>query len=304
MGTFLATWLVLATSLGPVSSAAAPVRPKGAALTDPLIENCLVSMLEEAQVPGREAGVLVSLEAKEGMQVKAGSMVGRIDDSEPTMEKRIKSKEFETAQESASNDVNVRYAKAATAVAKATYEKNADAARRVPGSVTEMDLLKYKLEWRKAELQIEQAEHEQKVNIYTAEAKKAAVDAAELSIQRRQIDSPIDGVVVKLYKHVGEWVAPGDPVVRIVRVDRLRIEAFLNASDYPPQELDAKPVTVEVELARGRKEKFPGKVVFVSPIVEAGGEYRVLADVVNRSDDGQWLLRPGQLATMTIRLQK
>jgi multidrug efflux pump subunit AcrA (membrane-fusion protein) len=302
MGTFAAVWIVTLASVGPVSTNSVTSRPAEGAIVDPVVENCLVSLIEEAQVPGREPGVLVALEAKEGMQVKAGGMIGRIDDSEPTMDKRIKTKEFETAKETATNDVNVRYAKAATDVAKVTYEKNAKAEESVHHTVAATELLKLKLEWRKAELQIEQAEHELKVNILTADAKSAAVDAADLSIRRRQITSPIDGVVVKIYKHVGEWVAPGDPVVRIVRVDHLRIEAFLNASDYSPQELDAKPVSVEVELARGRKEKFPGKVVFVSPIVEAGGEYRVLADVVNRSEDGQWLLRPGQLATMTMRL--
>ncbi len=108
---------------------------------------------------------------------------------------------------------------------------------------------------------------------------------------------------MKVYRHLGEWVAPGDPVVRIVRVDRLRLEAFLNAKDFGPEEIDGKAITVEVDLARGRKVKFPGKVVFVSPLVEAGGEYRVLCDVVNRQENAQWLLRPGMVADMTIHVR-
>jgi macrolide-specific efflux system membrane fusion protein len=284
---------------GPVSGGKAAVPPPAG---DPVIEHCLVSLIEEAQIPGREPGVLVALEAKEGLQVKAGTIIGRIDDSEPTAVKRVKMKEHETEKEKATNDVNIRYAIAATDVAKAAYDKSMDANARTAKAVSAIELNKLKLEWRKAELQIEQAQLEKKVAGLTSDVKGAEVDSADLSIRRREITSPIDGIVVKVYRHLGEWVAPGDPVVRIVRVDRLRLEAFLNAHDFGPEEIDAKAITVEVDLARGRKVKFPGKVVFVSPLVEAGGEYRVLCDVVNRQENGQWLLRPGMIANMTIHV--
>jgi multidrug efflux pump subunit AcrA (membrane-fusion protein) len=291
---------------GPVSQgkagagAAAVAAPSSG---DPVVEHCLVSLIEEAQIPGREPGVLAALEAKEGLQVKAGTVIGRIDDSEPTAQKRIKSKEHETELEKATNDVNIRYAIAATEVAKAAFDKSVEANNKVRGSVSTIDINKLRLEWKKAELQIEQAQLEKKVAGLTADVKGAEVDGADLSIHRREITSPIDGIVVKVYRHLGEWVAPGDPVVRIVRVDRLRLEAFLNAKDFGPEEIDSKAITVEVDLARGRKVKFPGKVVFVSPLVEAGGEYRVLCDVVNRQENGQWLLRPGMVADMTIHVR-
>jgi macrolide-specific efflux system membrane fusion protein len=98
----------------------------------------------------------------------------------------------------------------------------------------------------------------------------------------------------------GEWVEPGNEVLRLVRLDRLRIEGFLNASDFSPSEVSNRPVRVTVELARGRKETFQGKIVFVNPLVQAGGVYRVWAEVVNRMENNQWLLRPGLLAEMTI----
>ena len=139
--------------------------------------------------------------------------------------------------------------------------------------------------------------------VFTAEGKGGEVEAAEASIERRKIKAPLDGIVTNVYRHVGEWVAPGDPVVKIVRVNRLRIEGFLNAADYDPPEIEGRAVTVEVELAHGRKVKFPGKVVFVSPLVMAGGEYRVFAEVNNRQENGQWVLRPGLFATMNIHLK-
>jgi hypothetical protein len=89
-------------------------------------------------------------------------------------------------------------------------------------------------------------------------------------------------------------------VVQIVRVDRLRVEGFVSADQYSPAEIDERPVLVEAVLAHGEKVQFQGKIVFVSPIDQPGGEYLVWAEVDNRQAGGHWLLRPGTTATMTI----
>ena len=57
-----------------------------------------------------------------------------------------------------------------------------------------------------------------------------------------------------------------------------------------------------LQLADNRREQFKGRIVFTSPIVESGGDYRVFAEVENRQIEGtqQWLLRAGQTATLVI----
>ena len=298
-----ATLLVLSVILainGPTPPIGAEPNP---AHNGPVVSHCLVAVSEEAQVPGKEAGQLMALEAKEGLEVKAGTTLGHIDDTEPKVQRKIKQAEHDGAKEQADNDINVRYARAATDVAYAEYLKALEANKKVKGSIPEVEINRLKLTWHKSKLQIEQAELEQRVAVFTADGKGAEVEATEASIERRQIKAPLDGVITNVYRHLGEWVAPGDPVVKIVRVNRLRIEGFLNAADYDPPEIEGRAVTVEVELAHGRKVKFPGKVVFVSPLVMAGGEYRIFAEVNNRQENGQWVLRPGLFATMNIHLK-
>ncbi|HEY1068118.1 MAG TPA: HlyD family efflux transporter periplasmic adaptor subunit, partial [Pirellulales bacterium] len=96
----------------------------------------------------------------------------------------------------------------------------------------------------------------------------------------------------------GEWVNPGDPVVRILRIDRLRVEALLNARDFGP-EIAGSLVTLDVTMPGGKREQFPGKLVFVHPEIEpVTGNFRVWAEVENR----QLMLRPGLIANMTIHL--
>jgi multidrug resistance efflux pump len=130
--------------------------------------------------------------------------------------------------------------------------------------------------------------------------KAGEVKLADLSIQRRQIVAPFDGVVVDVYKHIGEWVALGDPVLRVVRMDKLKVEGFVSSSQYNPADIQGHAVSVRVKLERDREEEFRGKIVFVSPLVEPNGDYRVHAEVENRMDGNLYVLRPGLRPDMII----
>ena len=154
---------------------------------------------------------------------------------------------------------------------------------------------KLRLQWKKAYLAIEQAELKQKTNRLTAEAKEAEVDASDNDIQRRKIMAPLNGDVIEITPGVGEWLNPGAPIVRIVQMDKLRVEGMLNIKDFGPDQIANRPVKVTAQVGPNRMEEFQGKVVFIDPELIKGGKYRVLAEVVNRraEGDGPWLLRPG-----------
>jgi multidrug efflux pump subunit AcrA (membrane-fusion protein) len=269
---------------------------------DPVLERCLVSLVEEAKVPAREPGVLIQLAVREGDVVKKGAVIAKIDDNQPQMERRKALAEHEQAVAKAESDVDVRYSVAAELVAEAEHKKALESHAKVPGSVTEVERDRLMLSEKKGELQIEQAQLERRLAALAAQSKEVEVLAAENAIDRRLIKSPLDGVVVQLFPHEGEWMQPGDPLAHVVRADKLRVEGYVDAARLGPEEVSGRPVTVAVTLAGGRRETFMGKIVFTSPLVESGGDYRVFAEVENRQAPGtqQWLLRPGQTATMTI----
>ena len=269
---------------------------------EPVLSRCLVSIVEEARVPAREAGVLVELSVKEGDTVRRGGAIARIDDSQPRFEKQKASAEHDQAIARAKSDVDVRYSVAAEKVAEAEVEKAVASNRRIPGSVTQVELARLQLNQKKSELQIEQAQLERQLSSLDARSKEVEVLAAENRINRRQIASPIDGMIVQVYPHLGEWMQPGDPLARVVRTDKLRVEGYVDSSKYEPSTVHNRPVTVSVMFADEREESFKGRIVFVSPLVEPGGDFRVWAEVENRQakDSVEWLLRAGQTATMTI----
>lgn len=275
----------------------------GSAFAEELIvTGCVVAPDEDVKLSASEAGAMVSLTVDEGSHVRAGQEIARIDDRQPQVQKKAAEYALTAANRQADDDVQIRYSRAAAGVAKAEYDKILESNRRAPGSVTKVEELRAKLEWDKDELSIEKAQLDQELARDEVDSKRAELDAANLAIERRKTLAPFDGEVVTLYRHQSEWVNPGDPILRVVRLDTMRVEGFVDQSKYDPHEVQGCEVTVEVPLARGRTEKFPGRIKYVSSLVMGDGRYLVRAEVANRQQSGRWMLSDGLTATMTIHL--
>ena len=117
-----------------------------------------------------------------------------------------------------------------------------------------------------------------------------------LALERRTIMAPFPGMVVKWNKQHGEWVEPGTPIMRLIRLDRLRAEAFI-ASENLPKDFVGRAATLVVESAGDGARKYKGQLVFVSPEADpVNGQVRVWAEI----DNSDFSLRPGQTATLII----
>ena len=269
------------------------------------IPGCVVTLIDDVPIPALEAGQLTELKVREGEQVKAGQVLAQIDDSQVRKAEEVTRYELEAAKVEANNDVDVRYARASREVDEVNLRKAQEANNKVPGAVPDIELRKFWLDLQKSTLGIEQASHNLEVAHYKVSVNDAKHSAAKLDIERRQVKTLTDGIVVKQFAHVGEWLKPGDPVVRLVRMDKLWIEGLVDATGangVAPAEVDGRPVTVKVALARNQEAVLHGKIVFVSPVVEAGPVFPVKAEVINEKRNGYWILQPGLNADMTIEL--
>ncbi len=289
----LALHLVLA------SAAAQPTALPPQIVVDP----CLVSVIREARVPARQAGVLIELAVREGQTVAKDALLARIDDTQAQLAQKAAGLNLRVALEQARDDVNVRYAVAALKVAQAELRRAEEANAGIEGTVPEAEMDRLRLTCDKLELEIERARMDQRIAGLQSWVKDADVQAAAENLRRHQITAPFDGVVVEIFPHVGEWLEPGTPVVYLIEVDRLRVEGFVDQAEVGTGEILDRDVEVVVRLERGRQESFSGKMVFADPRLQAGGAYRVWAEVDNRRENGFWLLRPGLNAQMTIFLR-
>lgn len=266
--------------------------------------NCLVTLIEDVEVPSPEQGQLMKLAVKDGSSVKKGDMVAQVDDEKAKMAVEVSRNQMLAAEAEAKNPVSVAYATAAWKVAQAEVKQALEANAQMANTFPKSEVLERQLKERQYELQIKQAEHELEVNALKANEKKAELDAANLDVTRRAVISPLDGVVVKRFRHEGEWLRPGDPIVRIVRADLLRVEGMLDATKILPAEVQDQPVTITVTLPNREPATLEGRVAFVNPIVEAGMRFLVVAEVENRQESGYWVLRPGLPVAMKIQRKR
>jgi len=308
-----------------------PARAREAHRETYTADNCRITLIEDVDVPAQEAGVLRNLktlvpdaagnlvpqEVREGMEVSANQVLGQIDDRMEAKLKKVSEYKLQVAEKQAENDINVRYAKAATDVAAAEIEQAKEANLMTPGTVARAELRRMALAHEQARLQIEQSVHELEVDKVSVLVRKAEDEVADLQLERRRIIAPLDGIVVERYVNVGEWVKPGDPVLRIIRIDRMRVEGFVDASQVRRPEIEGQEVNVRFSTGRrGPKsagaieEPIKGRVVFASPIVEAG-RFLVQAEVDNvwvpdpaLPKGGYWLLQSGLTVDMDIVLNR
>lgn len=265
--------------------------------------DCLISLIDEAQVPAQEDGVLMEVLAQDGQQVEAGEVIARIDDTLSKLQKKVAEAELEVAKKRSEDQVSVDYARAAARTYWKDYDRKKEVNENVPGAVPQADIEMAALKYEEYRFQTKKAQFELGIAALEVNVKEASVAAADEHIRRRAIRAPWGGVVDRVIRHTGDWVQPGDPLLRLVRMDKLRVKCFLSAAEHAPGDVMGRPVSIVVKLARGRTTTFQGKVLGISPLVEANRTFLVWAEIDNRKANGFWLLRDGMRADMTIELK-
>lgn len=260
------------------------------------IGSALVRAIDNVEVPAREAGVIAEILVREGTVVATGDLLARIDATASKLEQQRAELELKLARMEAENDVSVRFAEKSLATAQAELRRAEQSDKQYPRSVSQTELEQLRLTVARSALEIEQAKHQRAVAIASTDLKENQLAAAAWGVQRCAIRSPLAGVVVQVHHRAGEWVSPGDAVVRVVRVDRLRAESFLSA-EKADATLVGRPVVLETTVSGGKTGRFAGKIVFVGTEVDpVNGQVRLWAEIDNRGRR----LRPGLRGTMVI----
>ncbi len=257
------------------------------------------------QIPAEVEGVLTQFPVREGARVKSGDLLAAIDDRVAKAQVEVAQIALDAARERASDDVEKKYAEAASAVAGVNWQKVQEANQGFANAVPDIDIRQKKLEFRRSLLQIEKADKDIVIAKKEAEVKQGELKAAQIALDRRTILAPFDGEVQQLYRHRAEWVNPGEPILTLVQFDVLYVDGAVKSRDYDPVELQHRKVTVVVHLAQDREATLEGRVVYVNQTVEENlDDYTVRAEIQNQRVGDAWLVRPGLHASMTIHLRE
>jgi HlyD family secretion protein len=111
---------------------------------------------------------------------------------------------------------------------------------------------------------------------------QAQLAASQASLKDLEIKAPFNGTITRVNIHSGEWVVPGQPIITLVDVERLRVETTDLSERDVPQVKVGQVVTVTVKALN---LSLKGRVSQVSPVADIlGGDvvYKTTIDLDSR----------------------
>ena len=215
-------------------------------------------------MPAEYAGALIDVRIKEGQVVQAGDLIAQIRDSEPKLLLTKATFEERIAELSGKNDVDIRFHRKSIEVAKADVQRSIQSNNRVSNSVPRAKVERQQLELDRTTLQLEQAERDFEIENLKTSLANNQVELAKVRLMKTQIRSPMAGLVVSLDRKRGEWIESSETLARIVRIDRLKVEGFVDAADAGNIKIGAN-AKVQFQQSWLKDNEFPGTVVFINP---------------------------------------
>ena len=286
----MTTWTAIAGWFVTLTLATPPVPERH------LTVDGLVRLIEYVDIPARRDGRLEKINTKEGTYVHKGDNLGRLDDAEALLTLKRTELELQLAEEKAKSEIAVNSARLIQEVTRNEFERARETRKSSPASISVTEFDRLRLESEKATNELARLGEERRFAAITSQTKVVELQLSRLALEERQILAPLDGIVVQLHRREGEWVHLGEKVVRVVRIDRLRVEAYVNLHSGLAS-LEKAPAILEVEFTDSPTQEFSGAVVFVNPEADpVNGQIRIWAEIENRGR----LLRPGQRGRLKV----
>lgn len=278
---------------------------------EPIAVEGQVTLATDVDVPAEATGRIATISVREGDRILAGQQLATLSAQRAMGEAERARQELEIARLQRQDDVDRRYAEKTLEVQLQELARRQAANEAYAKSIPLTEIRRLELLVEQSRLSMEKADRDLRTAAIQESLKEAELQLAILGLQLHHLASPTDGIVVSVYRQPGEWAEAGDPLVRVIRLDRLRVEAFVQANQVadswvgghvrfrpaPTRGVDPAPDDSgeTVDPTSGDKEFYNGTVVFISPELNAvTGQCRVWAEVDNH--DGR--LRPGMRGTL------
>jgi len=258
------------------------------------IEGAVLAPTIEAEVPALQAGLLAEVPVREGARVAAGEVLVRLDARAAELALAEAEAGRDQSEARVANTLRMEYAQKAIEVARAELRRSQESIAKFPNSISQSQLDVETLTVDKLTLELRQAEHERELERFELRLRQIAVDAARRHLELHEVRAPFAGVVALVRARAGEWVEPGAVVCRLVAVERLRAEGFVDATQLGATREGA---SVAFRVAGQTRDACRGELRFVSPEIDpVTGQLRVWAEIDNSSG----ALRPGQRGGLAI----
>lgn len=280
--------------------AAAALPPAQAEMIE--VARVLVTAISETEVPAREAGVLAEVLVQEGDVVEQGMQLAKIDDAEARILEAAAQLEAAIAAKQSQAEPLVEAAEAAHEVALRNLQRAEESLATFGRSISQAEMDEYRLAATEAKTLVWERRREREIAELQHQLHLQQWELARARRERHAITAPLAGLVKEVHRQRGEWVTPGQPVARILRLDRLRCVGYLDAdlarTRWAGGELSGREAILYVPSAADpQARQFTGKVTLLGPEIEPeSDQVKIWVEI----DNPERQLRPGDRGTLRI----
>ena len=266
------------------------------------VSRVLVTSISETEVPAREAGVLAEILVEEGEMVEQGTQLAKIDDSEARMVEAAAQLEAAIAEKQSQAEPLIEAAEAAHEVALRNLRRAEESLATFGRSISQSEMDDYRLAATEAKTLVWERRREREIAELQHQLHLQQWELARARSERHAITAPLAGLVKEVHRQRGEWVTPGQPVARILRLDRLRCVGYLDAdlarTRWAGGELIGREAILHVPSAADpQARRFTGKVTLLGPEIEPeSDQVKIWVEI----DNPGLQLRPGDRGTLMI----
>lgn len=272
--------LAVIVALSVASHAGSQTARTSVSATSHLAVNGIFSAASSVTLATGADGRVLTITAREGQRVSAGTILLRLDDREQRAR-------VELASAAANSDAEIRMASIRHAEASARLTGTQTAAAK--GAATSWEV-------RQAQAAAEQAAQEGKVarDKRAIEGKRATLE--RLVLENFAVRSPFSGRVTQINTRPGASVRKGQSLVTVVDMSKLRTEAFVPAKNY-----GFLKVGNSYQVKFGAPFNMSGRatLTYIDPVLSAGSFRTVFmfdnaGDKVPAGLEGQIILNSGK----------
>lgn len=244
----------------------------------------VLNPIEKLRLATRDPGIVEKICVSVGDTIEAGDTVAILDRKIFAAEVSAATNELAAANEEAKNEIDLEFAKISYELNQKVFERSELARQQFAKSVSETELERLRLESERSRLSGIQAQQQLHLNALTASLQKDRLEIATLRLENRTIKSKIGGTVVEIFNSPGEFVNAGQPIVRVLNLDRLRVVCAGRLDQLAPEQV---PDDAVFKIKKGDQVKsFPAKITFVSPEIDPVRQtYSIWAEIDNPDNE-------------------
>ena len=272
------------SNAAPATSAATPVNALPAATLKPVATDSgdilsVLSVEHQVDVATQRDGVVTSVATDEGAAVKAGDILGQLDDRTLQMELMKAHDDLRVSEN------NVKYKEAEVKAKDAAYRRQQQLRELGLSSQADLDAAEFEAKGAEYDVQGYQA---------LVESDQAEIHRIEIEVDQTRLRAPFSGAVVRRYVREGEALTKGDKCFRVSQLSPLQVQFQIPESSLKRPQRGA---AVEISLVGDSSRALSARIVKISPTVDpASDSYDVVAQLTgNKLSD----LRPG----MAVRVK-